>query len=231
MAIYYTIPCVSPSLLCSPLSLSSISSSIVLAIPILSTFSFWVIFVDVERTLARPQETNHSWYSGCSIPNKESVFIQLVPFNILDSLETIILSVDKDSEISCIGFENIPESGCIFIDCDSRGQQSLGSFLTRCFCVQHHSLIKYFEAFYSMSLDPPPPLHTLLINERPPRTRVRTFVGLVFCVVFNLACLTINCSQFIFLLPLRILPFSEPRKLYYAGIRYTKGAFGCLQSK
>jgi len=39
----------------------------------------------------------------------------------------------------------------------------------------------------------------------------------------------INGSQFIFLLPLRILPFSEPRKLYYAGIRYTKGAFGCLQ--
>jgi len=39
----------------------------------------------------------------------------------------------------------------------------------------------------------------------------------------------INGSQFVFLLPLRALPFKWSRKLYYAGIRYTKGAFGCLQ--
>lgn len=38
----------------------------------------------------------------------------------------------------------------------------------------------------------------------------------------------VNASQFVFLLPLRVLPFKWSRALYVDGIRYTKGAFGCL---
>ncbi|KAF8167908.1 acyltransferase-domain-containing protein [Crassisporium funariophilum] len=73
------------------------------------------------------------------------------------------------------------------------------------------------------------PVYTLPVNERPPRTWGRIIKALLFCILFNLACLMINGSQFVFLLPLRILPFRWSRKSYYAGIRYTKGAFGCLQ--
>ncbi|TFK30631.1 hypothetical protein FA15DRAFT_662643 [Coprinopsis marcescibilis] len=57
----------------------------------------------------------------------------------------------------------------------------------------------------------------------------RTIQSILFVIIFNLGCISINASQFIFLLPLRLLPFRWSRKLYYAGIRYTKGSFGCLQ--
>ncbi|KAF8973757.1 acyltransferase-domain-containing protein [Flammula alnicola] len=73
------------------------------------------------------------------------------------------------------------------------------------------------------------PLYAIPINQRPPRTWLRILQAFLFFILFNAACLMINSSQFIFLLPFRILPFRWSRKLYYAGIRYTKGAFGCLQ--
>jgi hypothetical protein len=38
-------------------------------------------------------------------------------------------------------------------------------------------------------------------------------------------------SQFVFLLPLRFLPFAPAKSLYDAGIRFSKGAFGTLLSK
>ena len=74
------------------------------------------------------------------------------------------------------------------------------------------------------------PLHALPISQRPPRTWARIGSAVLFCLLFNLGCLLINGSQFVFLLPLRLLPFRWSRRLYYAGIRYTKGAFGALQS-
>ncbi|KIM48017.1 hypothetical protein M413DRAFT_218056 [Hebeloma cylindrosporum] len=73
------------------------------------------------------------------------------------------------------------------------------------------------------------PLYTIPINKRPPISWCRTFKALLFIILFNAACLMINGSQFVFLLPFRILPIRWSRKLYYAGIRYTKGSFGCLQ--
>ena len=50
----------------------------------------------------------------------------------------------------------------------------------------------------------------------------------LFLIVFLFGCLMINGSQFVILLPLKLLPFRRARKLYYEGVRYTKGAFGAL---
>ncbi|PPQ72722.1 hypothetical protein CVT26_003017 [Gymnopilus dilepis] len=72
------------------------------------------------------------------------------------------------------------------------------------------------------------PVYAIPISQRPRKPWSRTFKAFLFFVLFNAGCLMINGSQFVFLLPLRILPFRWSRRLYYAGIRYTKGAFGCL---
>ncbi|KAF9535828.1 acyltransferase-domain-containing protein [Crepidotus variabilis] len=66
------------------------------------------------------------------------------------------------------------------------------------------------------------------IHKRPSISGERKIYAILFAIVFNLGCLLINGSQFVFLLPLRLLPLPWARDLYYAGIRYTKGAFGCL---
>ena len=73
-------------------------------------------------------------------------------------------------------------------------------------------------------------IHELPISKRPAQTWRTTLKAIFFCLLFNFGCLMINGSQFVFLLPLRILPFRWSRSLYYTGIRYTKGSFGCLQS-
>ncbi|KAF8649789.1 hypothetical protein AX16_005555 [Volvariella volvacea WC 439] len=73
-----------------------------------------------------------------------------------------------------------------------------------------------------------PPLHMLPVSQRPPNTWSAKIRGALFCILFNFGCLMINGSQFVFLLPLRFLPFLWARQLYDEGIRYTKGAFGCL---
>ncbi|KIK04274.1 hypothetical protein K443DRAFT_93492 [Laccaria amethystina LaAM-08-1] len=72
-------------------------------------------------------------------------------------------------------------------------------------------------------------IHELPISKRPAQTWRTTLKAILFCLLFNFGCLMINGSQFVFLLPLRILPFRWSRSLYYTGIRYTKGSFGCLQ--
>lgn len=81
----------------------------------------------------------------------------------------------------------------------------------------------------------PPPLsdlaslHALPISERPRKTWAQFFNGVAFGVVFNLGCVLINAAQFLLLLPLKVLhlvPFG--RRLYDAGIRRSKGAFGTL---
>jgi hypothetical protein len=74
-------------------------------------------------------------------------------------------------------------------------------------------------------------IHTIEIPNRPPRTWAQTFHALTYFIVFNFACLMINVSQFIFLLPLRFLPLPLAKSLYGAGIRLSKGAFGALLSK
>lgn len=70
--------------------------------------------------------------------------------------------------------------------------------------------------------------HTTPIPSRPRRTWAQTAHSVLFLVVFVFACLMINGSQFVFLLPLKTIPSRRTRKLYYEGVRYTKGAFGAL---
>jgi len=81
----------------------------------------------------------------------------------------------------------------------------------------------------------PPPssslanLHRLPISGRPRRTWAQFLNAVAFGVVFNLGCVLINVSQFLFLLPLRALHlFPFGRRLYDGGIRGSKGAFGML---
>jgi hypothetical protein len=84
---------------------------------------------------------------------------------------------------------------------------------------------------YTYLMTASPELHTLKISARPPQPWIQTIYAFLFMVVFDFACLMINGSQFIFLLPLRVLPFQWASKLYKEGIRYTKGAFACLLSE
>lgn len=72
------------------------------------------------------------------------------------------------------------------------------------------------------------PLHTLPVAQRPKRTIRQTINALLFFVFFEIGCLLIVFTQFCFVVPLRILPFSFAREAYRHGIRYTKGAFGNL---
>ncbi|KAJ7630675.1 acyltransferase-domain-containing protein [Roridomyces roridus] len=75
----------------------------------------------------------------------------------------------------------------------------------------------------------PPGLHTLPISARTENLSFkRKLLATGFCIVFNVACLTINATQILFLLPLWILPFKWTRSIYTDGVRYTKRAFGCL---
>ncbi|KAI0785985.1 acyltransferase-domain-containing protein [Abortiporus biennis] len=71
-------------------------------------------------------------------------------------------------------------------------------------------------------------LHALPIVQRPPKTWTQTINTILFCVVFNIACLMINGFQFTVLLPLRLVPLSLVKHLYDEGIRYSKGSFGTL---
>ncbi|KAI0361798.1 acyltransferase-domain-containing protein [Trametes cingulata] len=73
-----------------------------------------------------------------------------------------------------------------------------------------------------------PDLYTLPIAARPRRTWAQAAHALTFLVVFAFGCLMINGSQFVVLLPLKLLPFRAARKVYYEGVRYSKGAFGAL---
>ena len=73
-------------------------------------------------------------------------------------------------------------------------------------------------------------LHSVPIAARPPKSWTRVFKALLFFLLFNFGCLAINTSQLVFLLPLRVLPFSFARHLYVEGNRSAKGAFGCLLS-
>lgn len=71
-------------------------------------------------------------------------------------------------------------------------------------------------------------LHATEIRDRPPRTWRQAAHAMLYFFVFNLGCIAINASQFVFLLPLRFIPFVSARSLYDAGIRFSEGAFGTL---
>ncbi|KAF8898523.1 hypothetical protein BD779DRAFT_1607308 [Infundibulicybe gibba] len=72
------------------------------------------------------------------------------------------------------------------------------------------------------------PLYTLPVSARPSISWTRTIKAVIFFIMFNFGCVMVNGFQFVFLLPLRLVPFPSARRLYDEGIRYTKGAFGCL---
>jgi hypothetical protein len=77
----------------------------------------------------------------------------------------------------------------------------------------------------------PHKLHELQISQRPRKTWFQTLNALLFIILFNIGCLMINGFQFTILLPLRLLPLPQAKKLYDEGIRYSKGAFGTLLGK
>jgi len=70
-------------------------------------------------------------------------------------------------------------------------------------------------------------LHTLKISDRP-KSWLQTLNGILFVIVFNIACLMISGFQFTVILPLKIIPSPVTNALYDEGIRYSKGAFGTL---
>ena len=79
----------------------------------------------------------------------------------------------------------------------------------------------------------PPPnlatLHALPISERPRKIQAQFPNAVAFGILFYLGCALINAAPFVLLLSLRVLhlvPFW--RRLYDAGIRRPKGAFGTL---
>jgi hypothetical protein len=67
--------------------------------------------------------------------------------------------------------------------------------------------------------------YAIPIRERSSAPWSRTFQGLLFALTFDLGCLMINGTQFLFL-PLKLVNSSW----YKEAICYTKGAFGCLLS-
>ncbi|KAJ6574835.1 acyltransferase-domain-containing protein [Mycena capillaripes] len=75
---------------------------------------------------------------------------------------------------------------------------------------------------------PSPELYTLPISARPGISWRRRLPATASAIVFAVACLMINTTQIVFLLPLLLLPFRWSRTLYADGIRYTKRSFGTL---
>ncbi|KAF9036424.1 hypothetical protein BDZ89DRAFT_1011267 [Hymenopellis radicata] len=70
--------------------------------------------------------------------------------------------------------------------------------------------------------------HTIPIAQRGRQRWTQLIYAILFFFVFNFGCLMVNGFQLVFLLPLRLLNVDWSRSLYNDGIRYTKGAFGCL---
>ena len=81
-----------------------------------------------------------------------------------------------------------------------------------------------------MTIDAPRQLHQSPIHLRPPRTWTQSLNGVLFLLLFISGCFTIHGFQLLFLLPLKLVPGPNSRKLYDEGIRYTKGAFATLLS-
>ncbi len=74
-------------------------------------------------------------------------------------------------------------------------------------------------------------IHANEIRNRPPGTWRHMALTICYFLVFDLAFLTIHACQFVFILPLRFLPFASAKSLYHAGIRLSEGACGTLLRK
>lgn len=79
-----------------------------------------------------------------------------------------------------------------------------------------------------MAAEAPVPVYALPIPSRPSRTWAQVLNGILFFIIFNVGCIMINGTQFVFLLPLRFIPLDVAWRLYEVGVRYTKGSFGTL---
>ncbi|KAI0321680.1 acyltransferase-domain-containing protein [Amylostereum chailletii] len=79
-----------------------------------------------------------------------------------------------------------------------------------------------------MTMAGPNRLYNVPVNQRPPISWARTLTAITFFIVFNFGCLMVNGSQFLVLLPLRLLPFQSAHAYYDTGLRMSKGAFGTL---
>ncbi|OCH96558.1 hypothetical protein OBBRIDRAFT_787114 [Obba rivulosa] len=71
-------------------------------------------------------------------------------------------------------------------------------------------------------------LYAIPIASRPRRTWYQVVHAITAIVIYLTGCLMINISQFVVILPLRLLPFQWATQAYYECIRYSKGAFGTL---
>ncbi|KAF8272976.1 acyltransferase-domain-containing protein [Lactarius quietus] len=70
--------------------------------------------------------------------------------------------------------------------------------------------------------------YAIEIAKRPPQTWSQMIHATVFFAAFSLGCFLVNMSQFVVLLPIRLIPFSFANSIYHAGIRLSKGSFGTL---
>ncbi|KAH8835354.1 acyltransferase-domain-containing protein [Flagelloscypha sp. PMI_526] len=70
--------------------------------------------------------------------------------------------------------------------------------------------------------------YTVPIASRTSNSWFRRVLAIAFIISFDVGCIMVNATQFMFLVPLRLLPFPWAKSLSEEVIRYTKGAFGCL---
>lgn len=71
-------------------------------------------------------------------------------------------------------------------------------------------------------------LNNFEISSRPRKTWQQKLNAILGLLVFLFGSLMVTGSQFVLLLPLKLLPFASARRVYHEGIRYSKGAFGTL---
>jgi hypothetical protein len=71
-------------------------------------------------------------------------------------------------------------------------------------------------------------IYSTEIRNRPPRTWRQVVHAIAYLFISNLGCIVYNASQFIFLLPLCLIPLASARSLYHAGIRLSEGTLATL---
>lgn len=92
----------------------------------------------------------------------------------------------------------------------------------------HALLVSCFHLV--MTVDASQLQHQLPIHLRHPRTWAQTLNMVLFLLLFIPGCFMVHGFQLLFVLPLKLVPGPNSRKLYDEGIRYTKGAFATLLS-
>lgn len=79
----------------------------------------------------------------------------------------------------------------------------------------------------ALSASPPPPVHTIPIDQRP-KGYGSLFSKIFFPIIFNLGLIALGSAQFLFL-PLLLIPFVG-RRLFRRAIDWTKDGFGRLRA-